>query len=566
MAALEVLDGMAVRRWFLLAADALAQTRSAIDALNVFPVPDSDTGTNLHLTLLSAADAVQALAPEAGAAEVWPAAARGALLGACGNSGIIVSQLLRGLAEVCAPAPRCDGAVLARALAHAAAMGRAAVRRPAEGTVLTVADAAARAAAGSCATLTAAVEAAAAGARDALARTQGQLDVLAASGVVDAGAAGLCVLLDALTAAVTGSIPGAYAVPSAAARHAAPEQATGSPGPSAGLGVSAGQGAAAGPGVSAGHGASAGYEVTYLLAAPAEAIAGLRDRLDGLGDSLVIVGGDELWNVHVHVTDAGAAIEAGLRAGQPRRITVTFLGTAPQAGRRVVAVAEGDGLAALLRGAGALVVRYDSGDRPTPPALIAAIRQAGTPVAVIPNGPQVAAVAAAAAAHLGDEGLEVSVIPVRAPVQSLAAMAVHDPQRAFGADVAAMTAAVAAMRHGRVEAGGPGRVLGFAGDDLAVTGDRPGEVAIALADLMLAAGGELVTLIEGTAMDGEVTAIDGEDKAGDQAEGSIRSAPGGAAESLAELVAGHLRATSPTIETVCYGGGPARLPLLIGVE
>ena len=113
---------------------------------------------------------------------------------------------------------------------------------------------------------------------------------------------------------------------------------------------------------------------------------------------------------------------------------------------------------------------------------------------------------------------------------------------------------------------GPGRVLGFAGDDLAVTGDRPGEVAIALADLMLAVGGELVTLIEGTAIDGGDTAMDGEDTAGDQAEGSIRSAPGGAAESLAELVAGHLRATSPAIETVCYGGGPARLPLLIGVE
>ena len=273
----------------------------------------------------------------------------------------------------------------------------------------------------------------------------------------------------------------------------------------------------------------------------------------------MIVGGDGLWNVHVHVTDAGAAIEEGLRAGQPRRITVTFLGTVPQAGRRVVAVAEGDGLAALLRGAGALVVRYDSGDRPTPPALIAAIRQAGTQVAVIPNGPQVAAVAAAAAAHLGDEGLEVSVIPVRAPVQSLAAMAVHDPLRAFGADVAAMTAAVAAMRHGRVETDGPGRVLGFAGDELALTGDRPGEVAIALADLMLAAGGELVTLIE-------ARAIDGEDQAGDQAEGDIRSAPDGAAESLAQLVAGHLRATSPAIETVCYGGGPARLPLLIGVE
>jgi uncharacterized protein len=269
------------------------------------------------------------------------------------------------------------------------------------------------------------------------------------------------------------------------------------------------------------------------------------------------VGGDELWNVHVHVTDAGAAIEEGLRAGRPRRITVTFLGAAPQAGRRVVAVAEGDGLAALMRGAGALVVRYDSGDRPTPPALIAAIRQAGTQVVVIPNGPQVAAVAATAAAHLGDEGLEVSVIPVRAAVQGLAALAVHDPLRAFGADVTAMTAAAAAMRHGRVEADGHGRVLGFAGDELAVTGDRPGEVAIALADLMLAAGGELVTLIEGKAIGGK-------------AEGNVQSDPDGAADgeavSLAQLVAGYLRDTSPAIETVCYGGGPARLPLLIGVE
>jgi DAK2 domain fusion protein YloV len=522
MAALEAMDGDAVRRWCRLAADALTQTRAAIDALNVFPVPDADTGTNLQLTLLSAADAAEAVPAGSGSGDVWQAAASGALLGACGNSGVIVSQLLRGLAEVCAPAPRCDGVVLARALAHAAALARAAVRRPAEGTVLTVADAAALAAAGARETLTATVTAAAAGAREALARTQGQLPVLAASGVVDAGAAGLCVLLDALAAAVTGCVPDVYAVPAPAAGRAA------------GLAAAV-------------SGASGGYEVTYLLAAPAAAVAGLRDRLDGLGDSLVIVGGGELWNVHVHVADAGAAIEEGLRAGRPRRITVTFLGTAPQAGRRVVAVAEGGGLATLLRDAGALVVRYDGGDRPTPPALFAAIRQAGAQVVVIPDGPQVAAVAAAAAARLGDEGIEVSVIPVRAAVQGLAALAVHDPLRGFGADVAAMTAAAAAMRHGRVEAGGRGRVLGFAGDEVAMTGDRPDEVAIALADLLLAAGGELVTLIEG------------EREAGGQDAGSQHAG-------LAELVAGHLRETSPGTETVCYGGGPARLPLLIGVE
>ena len=124
--AAEVLDGETVKRWCRLSVDALGQARAAIDALNVFPVPDADTGTNLHITLMSAAEAVESLPPGAGAAEVWHAAARGALLGACGNSGIIVSQLLRGLADVCAPEPRCDGAVVARALAHAAASARAA--------------------------------------------------------------------------------------------------------------------------------------------------------------------------------------------------------------------------------------------------------------------------------------------------------------------------------------------------------------------------------------------------------------------------------------------------------
>ena len=534
------MDGEAVRQWCRLAADALTQTRAAIDALNVFPVPDADTGTNLQLTLLSAADAAEAVPAGSGHGDVWLAAAHGALLGACGNSGVIVSQLLRGLAEICGPAARCDGEVLAGAFAHAAAAARAAVRRPVEGTVLTVADAAALAAGGASGSLAAAVAAAAAGAREALGRTRQQLDVLAASGVVDAGAAGYCVLLDALAAAVTGRVPDLYAVPAARPPDGAPAIALP---PATGSGSAAAPAGAAMAGTAwpaAAMGQAAGYEVTYLLAAQAAAVDGLRERLDALGDSLVIVGGGDLWNVHVHVADAGAAIEEGLRAGRPRRITVTFLGAAPQATRRVVAVAEGDGLAALLRGAGALVVRYDSGDRPTPPALISAIRQAGEQVIVVPNGPRVAAVAAAAAARLGDEGVEVSVIPVSSAVQGLAAVAVHDPLRAFGADVAAMSAAAAAMRHGRVAVAGAGRVLGYAGEELVVTGDRPGEVAVALAELLVADGAELVTLVEGGA----------------------ESARAG----LAELVASRLREARPGIETVCYGGGPARLPLLIGVE
>jgi DAK2 domain fusion protein YloV len=457
--AAEVMDGEAVRRWCRLSTEALALTRAAIDALNVFPVPDADTGTNMHITLLATAEAVDSLPAGATSAEVWQAAARGALLGACGNSGIIVSQLLRGLADVCAPESRCDGVVLARGLAHAAASARDAVSRPAEGTVLTVADAAARAgsrvadtgARGG--TLAAVVTAAAAAAREALVGTREQLDVLAANGVVDAGAAGLCVLLDALVATVTGASAEAFVVPLTTGPLTTGPLTTGplttgplTTGPLTTGPLTAGRSALRATPVA--HG-SYGYEVTYLLEAPQEPVGLLRDRLDALGDSLVIVGGEGLWNVHVHVADAGAAIEEGLRAGRPRRITVTWLGAAAGSGGGVVAVAEGDGLASLLRAGGARVLRQQAGSGPAVPALIDAIRQAGAQVAVLPNKDQVARLAEAAAARLGDEGVTVSVIPVRSPLQGIAALAVHDPQRGFEADVAAMKAAAAGMRHGR---------------------------------------------------------------------------------------------------------------------
>ena len=513
------MDGEAVRRWCRLSTDALARARAAIDALNVFPVPDADTGTNMHITLMAAADAVDALPAGATSAEVWQAAARGALLGACGNSGIIVSQLLRGLADVCAPEARCDGAVVARALAHAAASARAAVSRPAEGTVLTVADAAARAGTGASGTLAAVVTAAAAAAREALAETREQLDVLAACGVVDAGAAGLCVLLDSLAAIVTGGAAArAFEVPAAG------------PGPA---GTSRGSAAARG---------SYGYEVTYLLEAPDEPVGVLRERLDGLGDSLVVVGGEGLWSVHVHVADAGAAIEAGLLAGRPRRITVTWLGPVAggpggAGGRGVVAVADGEGLAALLRSGGARVLQQQDASGPAVPVLVEAIRQAGAQVAVIPGADRVAALAQAAAKRLGDEGITVSVIPARFPLQGLAALAVHDPEREFGADVAAMTEAAAGMRCGSVIGPGPdGGFTGLDGEESRVVAAAQRDVAATLATMLLARGGELVTLMEGA----------------------------GAEPGLAQLIADEISQARPWVEVVCYNRGP--VPLLIGVE
>ncbi len=428
------MDGAVVRRWCRLSAEALGQTRAAIDALNVYPVPDSDTGTNLYRTLLSAAQAVDELPATAAPGDVWSAAATGAMLGACGNSGIILSQLLRGLADVCGPAAPCDGPVVARALGHAAGLARAAVSRPVEGTVLTVADAAAQAAAVLClaavpaasgavspagpgrpalsagaagVALTAVVLAASAAAREALGLTTGQLAALAERGVVDAGGAGLCVVLDAWAAAIGGTT-GTFEVPAPGAA-------------AAGSAGHAPSGYAPSGYAPSGPAQSPGYEVTYLLEAPAAAVAGLREELDALGDSLVIAGGGEtggaepggLWSVHVHVPEAGPAIEAGLRLGRPRRITVSYLGLPPATGHGVLALCDTPGMAALAEAAGAEVLCYGSEGAPAAGEISMAVRRLGRRCIIVPNGSPARAAAAAAARDLEREGIEVVVVDVQ---------------------------------------------------------------------------------------------------------------------------------------------------------
>ncbi|WP_049556938.1 DAK2 domain-containing protein [Nonomuraea sp. SBT364] len=514
---MEVLDPPAVRRWARLAADALGRARGDIDALNVFPVADGDTGTNLHLTMLSAAEAVESLPDDVGGEVVWQTLSYGALVGARGNSGVIVSQALRGLAEVLK-----DGSDLRAGLARAAALARQSVARPVDGTVLSVLGAAAQAVQdvesgpGEVARL------AAEAARAALRRTPDQLDVLARSGVVDAGGAGLAIVLESLAAVITGVHRERYEVPGPTAR------------------------------VSPMTEVGAGYEVMYLLDAEEEAVARLRGELDAMGDSLVVVGGDGLWNVHVHVGEAGPAVEAGMRAGRPHRIRITYLAERTHRagpGRGVVAVAAGDGIAALFEECGAVVVRREPGGRPALPAMLAAIRRAGDEVVVLPNDEAAGAVAAAAGEIAREDGVMVSVLPTRATVQGLAALAVHDPLRRFDDDVVAMTDAAGHTRHGHlvladqeaVTSAGlcrPGDVLGLIDGDVAVIGDTLDSVATLVVDRMVAGGGELVTLVTG-------------------AHAPVR---------LAEHVAGHLGRVRPDVDLVVYQGEQGGYPLLIGVE
>jgi DAK2 domain fusion protein YloV len=535
------LDDAAVGQWYRAAVDVLSESRGRLDDLNVFPVPDGDTGTNLLLTAQAAVAELDA-AGEGSSESVWVIGARGAVLGARGNSGTILAQLLRGLADQLAGQPPADGPTFALAMQKAADTAYAAVADPEEGTFLTVARSGAECAVAAVAEgrteLAHVVRAAADGARIALDATPGQLAVLREAGVVDAGGAGLCLILDALVTTVTGVEP---ARPSLARRETAHKH------PHAHTADDLPHQPPPGP----------GSEVQYLLADTDDtAVARLQQRLAELGDSLVVVGVDtprgREWNVHVHVSDVGAAIEAGIEAGRPHRISVTPLAPipapAPVTGTRaVVAVVPSDGLAELFSGEGVRVVACGPDGVTEDDVLDAIVASTASEVAVLPNDAALVTIAGRAAARARDAGRDVGVVPTRSPVQGLAAIAVADPGRRFGDDVIAMAEAAAATRWAEVtvaeqealtSAGRcqPGDVLGSAEGDVVVIGTDLAAVGCDLLDRMLSAGGEMATLVVGP----------------DTA--------------LGDAVCRHLSSGHPTIEVIRYDGGPEGIPLQVGVE
>ncbi|MEV1147437.1 DAK2 domain-containing protein, partial [Micromonospora sp. NPDC049799] len=376
------------------------------------------------------------------------------------------------------------------------------------------------------------VRAAARAASAALARTPEQLPALARAGVVDAGGQGLCVLLDALVEVVTGESP----------EHLAPAPRPVRPPVTAARETGSEEYA---------------YEVQFLLDAEPGAVARLRIRLAELGDSLVVVGdggtGDGTWNVHVHVNDVGAAIEAGVEAGRPHRISVTrFADQVPPPvpalpdGRAAVVVATGAGIAELFAAEGATVVPGN----PSTGELLDAIRATGAArVVVLPNDPNTQAVAGAAAKEAHRLGVKVSVVPTRSPVQALAALAVRDPARRFSDDVIAMAEAAGACRYAEVchasrealtVAGPcrPGDVLALVEGEVHLIGADLVDTCTAVVDRMLGGGGELVTLLAGA------------------------DAPDG----LTEAVRDHVTRCWPFVEVHAYPGGQPHYPLLVGVE
>ncbi|WP_370591268.1 DAK2 domain-containing protein [Saccharopolyspora montiporae] len=513
---LRTLNAAGARRWADLVLAGLIAERDAIDRINLYPVADSDTGTNLLATMRSAVAALDAAEPET-VGGVIAALARGARDGACGNSGILLSQAVRGVAEGCGQAASIDGAVFAQSLRSAHEHAAAAVADPVPGTLLTVLEAAAQAVPGG-APLPEAVHEATRAAAEALQATTGQLPVLREAGVVDAGGRGLVLLLDALHAVVHDG------------KRVAPDAPTAPGAASSGLQ----------------HESAFDYEVMYLLNGPGEqAAAELRDRLAGLGDCVSVVGEQDSWLVHVHCADIGAAVEAGIAAGHVHRIKVTRFADQRAGLNRDVAVlacVPDAQTGELFAAEGADVLRADADLSPA--GLVEAVRSTGAEhVVVLTNDGRTAALAERAVFGADQD---VVVLPTASPVQGMSALAVHDPGRRRADDQVAMAEAAAATRRGELRVADaealtwvgrcvPGDVLGLVDDEVVlIAADLP-RGARELVDRMLANGGELLTALVPE-------------------------------ESTGELLAEHLRRTRPEVELACYPAGCSGSVLLLGVE
>jgi hypothetical protein len=490
--------------------DLLAAHKEGINRLNVYPVPDGDTGTNMALTLLSVTEELDNAGGDL--PSVCKAISHGSLMGARGNSGVILSQILRGMSSVLSDSDGLDGATAAAALAAASTAAYQAVMRPVEGTILTVvreASEAAVVAAADGADLLGVLEAAKVQGADALERTPEMLPVLKEAGVVDAGGAGLLLMLDALLHQVDG--------------RPLPE-------PAEMEGV-----ATMGP--LPGHGGEHGdvselrYEVMYFLEAPDEAIPAFKDVWAGMGDSIVVVGGDGIWNCHIHTDDIGGSIEAAIEIGRPTKIRVTdlieqveeerWVRDAADAGAidevpehlltpvtcAVVAVATGEGVRRIFHSLGVQgIVTGGQSMNPSTAELIAAVEKVpADQVVILPNNKNIIPVAEQVDAHTSKS---VVVVPTKGITEGFAALLAYDPEADGATNLEEMTEVAGNVVAGEVTQAvresscdvGPiatGDWLGIARDGIRSVEKDLAEAAIGLLDALVTDRHEIVTIIEG---------------------------------------------------------------------
>ena len=483
---------------------ALKAQVARINALNVYPVPDGDTGTNMLLTLESTLkDAAEV--EYTSAEEASRAVARAALMGARGNSGVILSQMIRGACDVMADRGSLDAASFAAAMDGARERAYASVREPVEGTMLTVIKDAAGAAveaveAGEAGEddLPAVIRAAATEAHESVRRTPELLDVLRDAGVVDAGGLAVAVILDGLYACVTGkeiasTFEGADEAPDLTAIHADEE--------------------------------AWGYCTQFVVSDFTGAADEFEEHLYANGKSVLVIADEETVNVHVHTQDPGAMLSYAGGFGRLARVKIEDMEaqvrsrTEAGAGGAtvrvpgdvgVVAASRGDGNRTLFEEMGAVVVEGGQGANPSAADLARAVEEAGSPVVVIlPNNKNIVPTAE----RVGElVGAEVRVVPTRSIAAGLAVMVGFDPEgkpEDAAEEMEEIRASLYAaevtrsVRDTKLEGRDvpEGSYIGFLDDDLVAAGRSVDEVALSLARRITERGADLLTLVRGEDLD-----------------------------------------------------------------
>lgn len=508
-----------LRAWIERATASLAAARAGLNSENVYPVADGDTGTNVWATLEAGRNGLATSDYESDSA-LLSAFARGALLGARGNSGVIASQILTGFARGYS-----EGFVAAFKSAEVAAYQ--AVSEPRESTILSGIRSAALAAADLQADDPAAsdndiIRAAWSAARAEAIRTAANPPIPAAMGIIDAGAHALERMLAAMVETFdpqAGEISGIEFTPRA---NATRQSAT-----------------------------DGEFEVMYLLQSDSEtSVQRLKSELERIGSSVLVVGEAPTWNVHVHLDNAGAAIEAGLNAGRPYQIRISTLTdhTELDVGRKVITVANGTGFSELLHQSHVTVIEaLDSRRVESQEWVDAAI--GANEVLLLPHDNAGKRSAEGAVTAIRRSGARVAVLPSHSPVQTLAAIAIHDTNVKFDDVMVAMTEVIAHSQYAtlaiaRREIETPvgtcavGDHLGLINGVIRVITPTIEAAISETLQRMLISGGELLTIVIGK----------------------------DATEELAIFAEQQARNLNPRIDVSILNGGQAWYPLLFGLE
>ena len=439
--ALETLDPKNLANLMHCFRDALQDHKESLNSLNVYPVPDGDTGSNMAATLNSVVSEINSLEENAELENIIEAISHGSLMGARGNSGVIISQILRGFVSEIKSASRetIDANLFSEALSAAAAAAYEAVGNPVEGTILTVvretAEAAEKAVSEESSLLPVA-EIAREAAKRSLDSTPELLPVLARAGVVDAGGSGFLLMMDSLLHVIDDRpMPEPEAVTvSVDALILDVHDETSNNGTR--------------------------YEVMYFLEAPDDSIPDFKKAWSEIGDSIVVVGGENIWNCHVHTNNIGAAVEAGISVGRPYDIRVTDLfeevaenyhdhEITDPVGCSVIAVANGDGIGEIFRSLGATRIVHggQSMNPSTADLLEAAEATASEHVIILPNNSNIVAVAEQVDSQTSKT---VRVVETHTVTEGFASLLGYDPEATSEKNQTGMSQASQTVESGEI--------------------------------------------------------------------------------------------------------------------